>query len=130
MTTTAMGFIQIGVVALALLLRLTATGWFAIIAVIVSAVSLGLLPVIVFGPLIFAGFVAPPIWPLLVVTDILLLMCALTLEDGGDNESTSPLEVLTGRGGGLVAEKVFRYCVVAYLITLPLLVIGTLAAPG
>ncbi|MBF6088450.1 hypothetical protein [Nocardia cyriacigeorgica] len=124
-----MGYIQIGVVALALVLRLAAFGWFAIIGVIVSVVSLGLIPAIMFGPLIFAGFAAPPIvWPLLIAADTLLLVCALTSSDGGDNDSTSPLEVLTGRGGGLVAEKVFRYCGIAYLITLPALVVWTLAA--
>ncbi|MFB7878144.1 hypothetical protein ACFC06_23085 [Nocardia sp. NPDC056064] len=128
MTTTAMGFIQIGVVALALLLRLTAFGWFAILGVILSAITLGLLPAIVFGPLIFAGFAAPPtLWPLLIAADTLLLACAATLEDGGDNDSTSPLQALTGRGGGPVSDKVFRYSAIAYLITLPALVVGTLA---
>ncbi len=125
-----MGFVQIGVVALALFLRLTAFGWFAMVGLILSAISLGLLPALLFGPLIFAGFAAaPPMWPLLVTADLLLLTCASTFEDGGDNTSTSPLEVLTGRGGGPLSDKVFRYSATAYLITLPVLVIGTLALP-
>ncbi|WP_280220129.1 MULTISPECIES: hypothetical protein [Nocardia] len=122
-----MGYIQIGVVVLALLLRLTAFGWFAMIYAGVSVFTLGLLPALTFGPLIFAGFAASPtVWPLLVVADTLLLVCALTLDDGGDNESTNPMKVLTGNDGGLMAEKVFRYSGIAYLSTLPLLVIWTL----
>lgn len=125
----SMGYIQIGVVAFALLLRLTAAGWLAMIAVFASVLSFGLLPAITLGPLILAGFAAPPtVWPLLIAADTLLLACALTLEDGGDNDSTSPLEVLTGHGGGAVSDKAFRYCAIGYLITLPVLVIWTLAA--
>ena len=125
----SMGYIQIGVVALALLLRLAAVGWLAMITVLASVLSVGLLPAITLGPLIFAGFAAPPtVWPLLIVADILLLVCALTLEDGGDNDTTSPLEVLTGQGGGAISDKAFRYCAIAYLATLPVLVIWTLAA--
>ncbi|MFE3545081.1 hypothetical protein ACFXK0_19145 [Nocardia sp. NPDC059177] len=124
-----MGYIQVGVVAVALLLRLTAFGWWAIFYLIFSWFSLGLLPAITFGPLIFAGFAAAPtVWPLLIAADTLLLVCALTLDDGGDNKSTNPLNVLTGHDGGLMADKVFRYCAIAYLITLPVLVIWTLAA--
>ncbi len=124
-----MGYIQIGVVALAVLLRLTAFGWFAMLTIFASVLSVGLIPAITLGPLIFAGFAAPPtVWPLLIVADILLLVCALTLEDGGDIDSTSPLEVLTGLGGGVLSYKTFRYCSIAYLITLPVLVIWTLAA--
>lgn len=125
----SMGYIQIGVVALAVLLRLTAFGWFAMLTIFASVLSVGLIPAITLGPLIFAGFAAPPtVWPLLIVADILLLVCALTLEDGGDIDSTSPLEVLTGLGGGVLSYKAFRYCSIAYLITLPVLVIWTLAA--
>ncbi|WP_396908088.1 hypothetical protein [Mycolicibacterium sp.] len=125
----SMGYIQIGVVLLALLLRLTAFGWLAMITMFLSVLSVGLLPAITLGPLIFAGFAAPPaVWPLLIAADALLLACAVTLEDGGDNDSTSPLEVITGHGGGLFSDKVFRYSAIAYLATLPVLVIWTLAA--
>ncbi|SUA31546.1 Uncharacterised protein [Mycolicibacterium fortuitum] len=129
MTAMSMGYIQIGIVAVALLLRLTAVGWLTLLTILASVLSVGLLPAITFGPLIFAGFAAPPtVWPLLIVADILLLVCALTLEDGGDNDSTSPLELLTGYGGGVLSGKLFRYCAIGYLITLPVLVIWTLAA--
>ncbi|MFH8533937.1 hypothetical protein ACH4GE_36670 [Streptomyces tendae] len=124
-----MGLIQFGVVGLAALLRLTAFGWYALIAVVVSALSLGTVPVIVVGPLFYAGFSAPPsAWPLLAAADVLLLVCALTFEDGGDNTSTSPLRVLTGSRGpsGRAEGRAFRYCGVAYLLTLPALVIWTI----
>ena len=125
----SMGYIQIGVVVLALLLRLTAFGWLTMFALLASVLSVSLLPAITLGPLIFAGFAAAPtVWPLLIAADTLLLVCALTLEDGGDNDSTSPLEVLTGRGGGVLSHKVFQACAIAYLLTLPVLVIWTLAA--
>lgn len=126
----SMGLIQLGVVGLAVLLRLTAFGWFAIIAIVVSALSLGILPAIVLGPLIFAGFAAPQsAWPLLVAADVLLLVCALTLEDGGDNTSTSPLQVLTSSRGpsGRATDRAFRFCGIAYLLTLPALTIWTIA---
>ncbi|MFD7864581.1 hypothetical protein [Streptomyces sp. NPDC057682] len=124
------GPIELGVVGLALLLRLTAFGWFALLAIGVSAVSLGTVPALVFGPLVYAGFCAPSsARPLLVLADVLLLVCALTLEDGGDNSSTSPLQVLTGgrAGSGGLAHRAFRYCGLAYLLTLPVLVIWTVA---
>ncbi|MGW2653338.1 hypothetical protein ACWC1D_06710 [Streptomyces sp. NPDC001478] len=64
------GLIEVGVVGLAVLLRLTAFGWLALIAIAVSALSLGLLPAILFGPLLYAGFAGPPeAWPLLAVAD-------------------------------------------------------------
>ncbi len=125
----SMGVIQIAVVGLAVLLRLTAFGWFAIIAVIVSAISLGIVPAIVLGPLIYAGFSAPQsAWPLLIAADLLLLVCALTFEDGGDNTSASPLQVLVGSRGlsGSATDKAFRFCGTAYLLTLPALVTWTI----
>ncbi|WP_146247263.1 hypothetical protein [Micromonospora arborensis] len=126
----SMGLIQITVVGLAVLLRLTAFGWFAIIAIIVSAFSLGTVPAIVLGPLVFAGFSAPQsAWPLLIAADVLLLVCALTFEDGGDNEGTTPLQVLTGSRGlsGRATDRAFRVCGSAYLLTLPVLVIWAIA---
>lgn len=125
-----MGLIQIAVVGLAVLLRLTAFGWFAIIAAIVSALSLGIVPAIVLGPLIYAGFSAPQsAWPLLIAADVLLLVCALVFEDGGDNTSASPLQVLTGSRGpsGRATDRAFRSCGIAYLLTLPALAIWTIA---
>ncbi|MFI6820545.1 hypothetical protein ACIBJE_06265 [Micromonospora sp. NPDC050187] len=126
----SMGLVQIAVVGLAVLLRLTAFGWFAIIAAIVSAISLGIVPAIVLGPLIYAGFSAPQsAWPLLIAADVLLLVCALIFEDGGDNTSASPLQVLTVSRGlsGRATDKTFRFCGIAYLLTLPALVIWTIA---
>lgn len=124
------GPIELGVVGLAVLLRLTAFGWFALLAIGVSAVSLGTVPALVLGPLVYAGFCAPPFaWPLLALADVLLLVCALTFEDGGDNSSTSPLLVLTGgrAGSGSLAHRAFRSCGIAYLLTLPVLVIWAVA---
>lgn len=124
-----MGLIQIAVVGLAALLRLTAFGWFAIIAAIVSAISLGIVPAIVLGPLIYAGFSAPQsAWPLLITADVLLLVCALIFEDGGDNTSASPLQVLTASRGlsGRATARALRFCGIAYLLTLPALVIWTI----
>ncbi|MGC4868560.1 hypothetical protein ACLQ3B_24345 [Micromonospora sp. DT53] len=126
----SMGLVQITVVGLAVLLRLTAFGWFAIITIFVSAISLGTIPAIVLGPLIYAGFSAPQsAWPLLIAADVLLLVCALTFEDGGDNTGTTPLQVLTGsrRLSGRATDKAFQVCGSAYLLTLPLLVIWTIA---
>lgn len=126
----SMGVVQVTVVGLAVLLRLTTFGWYAIIATVVSAFSLGIVPAIVLGPLIYAGFSAPPsAWPLLIAADVLLLVSALTFEDGGDNEGTTPLEVLTGRRGlsGRATDSAFRVCGSAYLLTLPALVAWTIA---
>ncbi|KAB2390349.1 hypothetical protein [Actinomadura montaniterrae] len=126
-----MGLIQIGVVGSAVLLRLTAFGWFAIISIIVSAFSFGIVPAIVLGPLVYAGFSAPQsAWPLLVTADVLLLVCALTFEDGGDNSSTSPLQVLTGSRAlsGRAIDRACRFSGIVYLFTLPALVIWTIAS--
>ncbi|MFG1850063.1 hypothetical protein [Micromonospora carbonacea] len=126
----SMGLIQIAVVGLAVLLRLTAFGWYTIFAAIVSAISLGIVPAIALGPLIYAGFSAPQsAWPLLIAADVLLLVCALVFEDGGDNTSASPLQVLTASRvlSGRATDRAFRFCGIAYLLTLPALVIWTIA---
>lgn len=52
----------------------------------------------------------------------------LDLGHGGDNDSTTPLTVLTGYDGGLVTDQVLLWCAIAYLTTLPVLTIWTLAA--
>ncbi|MFF3390088.1 hypothetical protein ACFYW1_03965 [Streptomyces sp. NPDC002669] len=125
-----MGLMQVGIVSLAVLVRLTAFGWYALIAIAVSLLSLGMVPAIVVGPLIYAGFCAPAsAWPLLTAADVLLMVCALTFEDGGDNGSTSPLQVLTGRRGssGRGTDRVFRFCGAAYVVTLPALAIWTVS---
>ncbi|MEU3660921.1 hypothetical protein AB0E77_14390 [Streptomyces sp. NPDC032940] len=126
-----MGWIQIGIVGLAVLLRLTAFGWYALIAIAVSVLSLGTVPAIVLGPLVYAGFSAPPAaWPLLAAADVLLLACALTFEDGGDNTSTSPWQRLTGGRGpsGRATDAALRSCAIAYLLTLPALAVWTATA--
>lgn len=95
-----------------------------------QALSLGIVPAIVVGPLIYAGFSAPPmVWPLLTAADALLLACAPTFEDGGDNTSTHPLEALTGGRvpSGRATDRASRWCGVAYLLTLPVLASWTAA---
>ncbi|MFG3619458.1 hypothetical protein [Nocardia sp. NPDC047654] len=123
-----MGFVQLVVVTLAALARLTSMGWFLLIGVLVS---LGLVPLILFGPLVFAGFCAPhAAWPLLVLADVLLLATALTLADGGDNGMLIP--ILDDRtANSHMGRRV--HCIgtitgAAYLLVLAALTIWTLVA--
>jgi hypothetical protein len=123
-----MGFVQLVVVTLAALARLTSMGWFLLIGVLVS---LGLVPLIVFGPLVFAGFCAPhAAWPLLALADVLLLATALTLADGGDNGMLIP--ILDDRtANSHIGRRVHRIGTLtgaAYLLALAALTVWTLVA--
>ncbi|SIM26277.1 Uncharacterised protein [Mycobacteroides abscessus subsp. abscessus] len=79
-----LGVSQVIVVALALIARKSCGGWFSLALAIGSLMTLGLLPVLIFGPLISFGFVAPAAaWPLFALSDVLLLACAMTIGDIG-----------------------------------------------
>lgn len=124
----SMGLVQLVVVTLAALARWTSAGWYLLIGVFGS---LGLAPLILFGPLVFTGFCAPhTAWPLLVLADVLLLTAALTLADGGDNGMLIP--VLDERtANSHVGHRVHRIGILtgaAYLVVLVAVVVWTLAA--
>ncbi|NKY25891.1 hypothetical protein [Nocardia gamkensis] len=123
-----MGLVQLVVVAFAAAARWTSAGWFLLIGVVGT---LGLAPLILFGPLVFAGFCAPPAaWPLLVLADVLLITTALTLADGGDNGMLIP--ILDERAANShMGERVHRIGTLtgaAYLLALVALAVWTLAA--
>ncbi|MGW0178205.1 hypothetical protein [Nocardia sp. NPDC003345] len=123
MSPVLMGVVQICVVAVAVSIRWTSAGWFLIIGFVAT---LGLLPAIVLGPLIFAGFAAPAeAWPLLLLADVLLVTSALTLVDGGDNGPLVPV-LDSNRADGRTVDRVGRiglFAGAAYLLTLvPLLI--------
>ncbi|MEV6562973.1 hypothetical protein AB0M22_45150 [Nocardia sp. NPDC051756] len=123
-----MGLIQLVVVALAVLARWTSAGWFLLIGVVGS---LGLAPLILFGPLVFAGFYAPhAAWPLLIIADVLLLITALTLADGGDNGMVIPIldERTANSPVGTRVHRVGTLTGTAYLFALAGLVIWISAA--
>ncbi|WP_280232237.1 hypothetical protein [Nocardia cyriacigeorgica] len=122
-----MGFVQIGVVVCAVLARWTAAGWFLLIGVLAT---LGLLPLLLLGPLIFAGFLAPSqAWPLLVVADVLLLTSALTLADGGDNGPLIPIldDKTANSSTGDKVHRIGTITGLAYLLTLIALMAWTLS---
>lgn len=77
-----LGISQVIVVALALIARKSCGGWLSLALVMLSLLTLGLVPVLVFGPLISFGFAAPAAaWPLFALADALLLTCAMTIGD-------------------------------------------------
>ncbi|MFJ1455724.1 hypothetical protein [Nocardia sp. N2S4-5] len=123
-----MGLVQLGVVAFAVLARWTSAGWFLLIGVLGS---LGLAPLILFGPLVFAGFCAPhDARPLLIVADVLLVVAALTLADGGDNGPLIPI-LDDKAAGSRTGDWVHRLGILtgaAYLVALAALVVWMLAA--
>lgn len=131
-----MGLVQCGVAVLAIGTRFLAAGWFLIFAML----TLGIVPILLTGPLVLFGFVAPAeAYPLLLIADILLLTSALTLPDMGDNpEYQFPwmtlrtgcpgLSVHSSRADRLVA--VGRFGGYAYLIALLALTVWTLAWAG
>ncbi|WP_131816918.1 hypothetical protein [Nocardia salmonicida] len=123
-----MGSVQLGVVALAVLARWTSAGWFLLLGVLGT---LGLAPLILFGPLVYAGFRAPhAAWPLLVLADVLLLITALTLADGGDNGMLIPIideRKANSRTGELV-HRIGTLTGASYLLALAALSVWTLAA--
>ncbi|MEU1545478.1 hypothetical protein [Nocardia sp. NPDC005745] len=123
-----MGWVQLVVVTLAALARWTSAGWFLLIGVLGT---LGLAPLILFGPLIFAGFCAPHTeWPLLVLADVLLLTTALTLADGGDNGMLIPIldDRTANSPTGALVHRIGTLTGAAYLLTLITLVTWMLAA--
>jgi len=116
-----MGTIQIGVVVCAALLRWTSAGWFLIIGVVFTA---GLLPAILLGPLVFAGFRAPSsAWPLLVAADVFLIVSALTVADGGDNGPLVPILDKNNPDSRTVdrVDRIGKLSGIAYLVTLVVL---------
>ena len=123
-----MGSVQLGVVTLAVLARWTSAGWFLLLSVLGT---LGLAPLVVFGPLIYAGFRAPDAaWPLLVLADVLLLITALTLADGGDNGMLIPIldeRTANSRTGDFV-NRIGTLTGGAYLLALAALTVWMLAA--
>ncbi|WP_146251371.1 hypothetical protein [Nocardia tenerifensis] len=122
-----MGLIQLVVVVLAALARWTSAGWYLLIGVLGS---LGLAPLILFGPLVFAGFSAPhAAWPLLIFADVLLLITALTLADGGDNGMLIPIldERKANSPVGVRVHRVGTLTGMAYLLALVVLVVWILA---
>ncbi|PVB26723.1 hypothetical protein [Mycobacteroides abscessus] len=77
-----LGISQVIVVALALIARKSGGGWLSLFLFMLSMATLWLVPVLIFGPLISFGFVAPAAaWPLFVLADVLLLTCAMTISD-------------------------------------------------
>ncbi|MFE3444488.1 hypothetical protein ACFXNW_15780 [Nocardia sp. NPDC059180] len=121
-----MGFVQIGVVAFAALARWTAAGWYLFLGVLFT---LGLLPLMLLGPLVFAGFLAPSqAWPLIVLADVFLITSALTLADGGDNGLLIPVldDRTANSSTGYAVDRIGRITGLAYLLTLIALVIWTL----
>lgn len=77
-----LGITQVIVVALALIARKSCAGWLSLALVMWSLLTLGLVPVLIFGPLISFGFAAPATaWPLFALADVLLLTCAMTIGD-------------------------------------------------
>lgn len=123
-----MGSVQLVVVAFAVLARWTSAGWFLLLSVLGT---LGLAPLILFGPLIYAGFRAPhAAWPLLVFADVLLLTTALTLADGGDNGMLIPIlddQKANSRTGELV-HRIGTLTGASYLLSLVALAVWMLAA--
>lgn len=128
MSVMIMGLVQLVVVALAALARWTSAGWYLLIG---TVGSLGLVPLILFGPLVFAGFYAPhTAWPLLTLADLLLLTTALTLADGGDNGMLIPI-LDEQRANSPAGDRVHRLGTLtgtAYLVALVGLVVWMLAA--
>lgn len=123
-----MGSVQLGVVALAVLARWTSAGWFLLLGVLGT---LGLAPLVLFGPLIYAGFCAPrAAWPLLVLADVVLLITALTLADGGDNGMLIPIldeRTANSRTGDLL-HRIGTLTGATYVLTLAALTAWMLAA--
>ncbi|MGF0320960.1 hypothetical protein [Nocardia fluminea] len=123
-----MGSVQFGVVALAVLARWTSAGWFLLLGVLGT---LGLAPLILFGPLIYAGFRAPhAAWPLLVLADVLLLITALTLADGGDNGMLIPIldDQKANSNTGELVHRIGTLTGATYLLALAVLTVWMLAA--
>ncbi|QIS10881.1 MULTISPECIES: hypothetical protein [Nocardia] len=87
-----LGWIEVAVVAIVLALRLLATGWL----LKVSVLSFGVVPALVLGPLIGAGFAATHIThPALFLADGFALFGALLFPDFGDpDEYQVPLLML------------------------------------
>lgn len=123
-----MGSVQLGVVALAVLVRWTSAGWFLLLGVLGT---LGLAPLILLGPLIYAGFRAPhAAWPLLVLADVLLLITALTLADGGDNGMLIPIldDQKANSNTGELVHRIGTLTGGAYILALAALTVWMLAA--
>ncbi|MEV0547143.1 hypothetical protein [Nocardia salmonicida] len=123
-----MGSVQLIVVAFAALARWTSAGWFLLLSVLGT---LGLAPLILFGPLVYAGFRAShAAWPLLILADVLLLTTALTLADGGDNGMLIPIlddQTANSHTGALV-HRIGIFTGATYLLTLVALAAWMLAA--
>lgn len=82
MAISAISWVQWVVVLFAVLLRLVAVGW---VFVMFALFTFGVLPVLVFSPLILAGYGAsdrghPALW----AADVFLLLAALTFPDSTD----------------------------------------------
>ncbi len=123
-----MGTIQIGVVVCAALVRWTSAGWFLILGVVFTA---GLLPAIVLGPLIFAGFLASStMWPLFAAADLFLIVTALTVADGGDNGPLVPILDKNNPDPRTVdrVDRIGKLSGVAYLVTLVVLLSAIVGA--
>ncbi|QLY33584.1 hypothetical protein [Nocardia huaxiensis] len=85
--------VAVVVVAVRILL---APGWITIIAVWLVVPF----PVLL-SPLVIAGYLAPPgMVPWLVAADVLVILSALTVVDGDDNDAIIPLARLVGREHG------------------------------
>lgn len=123
-----MGSVQLVVVVLAVLARWTSAGWFLLLGVLGT---LRLARLVLFGPLIYAGFRAPDAaWPLLVLADVVLLITALTLADGGDNGMLIP--ILDDRKAnsqiGELVDRIGSLTGATYVLTLAALTGWMLAA--